>query len=144
MRVSLYIFDTDHASMWLENQTNVRRNAEIFRSEIAITIVTVQELFNGWIGKLNHPSSANQQVQLYRKLSRVVAYLKKMSVLDFDESADQVFCQLLLENPPLRKNRIQKDMRIASIALANDAIVVTRNYRDFVQVPNLKILDWSV
>ena len=142
--MSLYILDTDHASMWLENQPNIRRKAEIFRPEIAITIVTVQELFNGWIGKLNHPSSAQQQVQLYRKLSGVVAYLKKMSVLDFDESADQVFCQLLLTNPPLRKNRIQKDMKIASIALANDAIVVTRNYRDFVQVPNLKILDWSV
>ncbi len=130
--------------MWLENQPNVRRNAEIFRPEIAITIVTVQEIFNGWVGKLNHPSSANQQVQLYRKLSRVVGYLKKIPVLDFDESADQVFCQLLLENPSLRKNRIQKDMRIASIALANDAIVVTRNHRDFSQVPNLTILNWSI
>ncbi len=39
---------------------------------------------------------------------------------------------------------VQKDERITSIALANDAIVVTRNHRDFVQVPNLKILDWSV
>jgi tRNA(fMet)-specific endonuclease VapC len=142
--VSLYILDTDHVSMWLENQPNVRRNAEVFNSDVSITIVTIQEVFNGWIGKLNHPSSVNQQVQLYGKLSRVVSYLKKMSVLDFDESADQVFCQLLLENPSLRKNRIQKDMRIASIALANDAIVVTRNSRDFVQVPDLKILDWSV
>jgi tRNA(fMet)-specific endonuclease VapC len=141
--MSLYILDTDHVSMWLENQPNVRRNVEIFNSEIAITIVTVQEIFNGWIVKLNHPSTTHQQVQLYGKLSRVVAYLKKMVVLDFNESADKVLIQLLLENPPLRKNRVQKDMRIASIALLNNATIVTRNHRDFAQVPNLKVLDWS-
>ena len=31
------------------------------------------------------------------------------------------------DNPLLRKNRIQKDMRIAAIALSINATVVTRN-----------------
>jgi tRNA(fMet)-specific endonuclease VapC len=34
------------------------------------------------------------------------------------------------------------DLKIASIALANDATVLTCNARDFGKVPNLRIEDW--
>jgi tRNA(fMet)-specific endonuclease VapC len=43
----------------------------------------------------------------------------------------------------LRKNCLQKDLRIAAIALSLDLTVVTRNRRDFELVPNLQIVDWT-
>jgi tRNA(fMet)-specific endonuclease VapC len=145
--MGLYILDTDHVSMWLENHPTVKLNVtqHVTQSEtdLAITIVTVQELFNGWIGRLNDPAQVNQQVKLYGKLSKVVAFLQEANVLDFDETADQVFRHMLTNHPPLRKTRLQKDMRIASIAITHNAVVITRNHRDFSQVPNLQILDWS-
>jgi tRNA(fMet)-specific endonuclease VapC len=46
----------------------------------------------------------------------------------------------------LREKKIRigtQDLRIASVALANNATMVTRNRQDFISVPSLKIEDWS-
>ena len=45
----------------------------------------------------------------------------------------------------LRKQKVtigRSDLKIASIALVNDAIVLTANLRDFERVPGLKIENW--
>jgi tRNA(fMet)-specific endonuclease VapC len=45
----------------------------------------------------------------------------------------------------LRKVRIRigtQDLEIASIALVNDALLLSANRQDFVQVPGLKLENW--
>jgi tRNA(fMet)-specific endonuclease VapC len=139
--LSRYILDTDHISLILFNHPQVTENAA--QHQIATSIVTVQELFNGWIGRINDPSQINNLPALYSKLSIILQYLQTVEVLDFTVEADECLKNLLRANPPLRKNRLQKDMRIAAIALLLDLTVVTRNRRDFELVPNLQIVDWT-
>ncbi len=60
-------------------------------------------------------------------------------MLPFDASAGTVFDQLKAS-----KVRIgTMDLRIAATALAHNLVVVTRNARDFAQVPGLVIEDWT-
>ncbi|MBW4507036.1 MAG: type II toxin-antitoxin system VapC family toxin [Scytonematopsis contorta HA4267-MV1] len=136
-----YILDTDHVSLILFNHPQVTANAS--QHQIAVTVITVQELFNGWVGRINEPSQVNNLPALYTKLWTTVKYLQTVEILDFTSEADICLKQLLKENPPLRKNRLQKDMRIAAIALSLNATVATRNHRDFEQVPGLAIVDWT-
>jgi tRNA(fMet)-specific endonuclease VapC len=35
------------------------------------------------------------------------------------------------------------DLKIASIAISNKAILVSRNLKDFEQVPDLTVQDWT-
>jgi tRNA(fMet)-specific endonuclease VapC len=141
--MSVWVLDTDHVSLLLERHPEVSRRVTSVGREVAISIVTVQELFNGWVVRINSVRDVQDAVRLYGKLSRTVALFQRVKVLEFDEKAGETFQQLLKSYPNLSKQRLQKDMRIAAIALANDAVVVTRNYRDFSQVPMLKIQDWS-
>lgn len=53
--MSVYILDTDHVSLLLQgNQAVISKVAQVYPN-LAITIVTVQEIFNGWVVKINDP-----------------------------------------------------------------------------------------
>ncbi len=69
-----------------------------------------------------------------------VAYFAKVSILDYGEAAASHFAALRTQ-----KIRIgTQDLRIAAIALAASAVLVTRNRQDFRHVPHLVMEDWSV
>jgi tRNA(fMet)-specific endonuclease VapC len=100
-------------------------------------------LFNGWAGRINDPKESNNLLRIYTKLWQTTEFFKTIEILPFNEAANSCY-QLLIQDKSLAKKRLEKDVRIAAIALAVDETVVTRNNKDFSQIPNLKIEDWSV
>ena len=95
-----YILDTDHVSLILYSHPQVTANTALH--QIAVTVVTVQELFNGWIGRINDPSLVHNLPALYSKLWTTAKYLQTVEILDFTPEADTCLKRLLKENPPLR------------------------------------------
>lgn len=121
----------------------VSKVAQVYPN-LAITIITVQEIFNGWVVKINDRGESANLVNLYTKLWTTQEYFKAVTIINFDNAAYTVYNNLLKENQQLNKKRLQKDLRIASIALSRNAIMITRNQKDFSQIPALKLEDWTL
>ncbi len=142
----MYIFDTDHFSILQRNEDNLEKSKliqklrEINESKLSVTVITYQEQIQGWIGYINKAkNNLDKQLVGYRGLREQLTRYCNISVLDFDESAAIEF-QILKK----QYRRIgTMDLKIAAIALSLNAILLTRNIKDFGQIENLEIDDWT-
>jgi tRNA(fMet)-specific endonuclease VapC len=139
--MTLWILDTDHVSLFQSGHPSVTQKIQSNASSaLAVTIVTLEEQMYGRLNRIRRAKS-NQDLRLaYLNLNRTFAYFQTINVLDFDERAAEQYQELID-----RKLRVgTQDLKIAAITLSREAIIVTRNSRDFSKVPSLKIEDWSI
>ena len=107
--------------------------------ELAITVLTVEEQLSGWYTELRRAKRPDRLAWAYRRLAENVRFLSRLQIIAFDEPAILRFDQLRKQ-----KLRISKtDLRIAAAVLEKGATLVTRNLRDFKQIPGLLVTDWS-
>lgn len=107
---------------------------------VFVTIVTFEEQVRGWMSRLARRNDAAGEVSAYRRLRDLVEYYRDQRLLDFTQQSADVFAGL-------RKARVRvgtMDLRIASIVLANDALLISRNLSDFERVPGLRVEDWTI
>jgi tRNA(fMet)-specific endonuclease VapC len=86
------------------------------------------------------PRSLEQEIAAYRQLRLLFAFFSNLPVLDFDELATAQFSKL-------QRGRVRlgsMDLKIAAIALSQDALLLSRNLKDFRQVPGLLVQDWTL
>jgi tRNA(fMet)-specific endonuclease VapC len=126
------VLDTDHLSVlqWREEPACSRllaRLQQLPADDVATTILSFQEQVQGWLAYLNRARGLEQIVLAYAKLEEIWRWFLKMNVLSFGEQAQARFTDLRRQC-----RRIQAmDLRIASVALVSNAILLTRNLRDF-------------
>jgi len=119
------------------------QRVEVNAENLAVTIVTVEEVIRGRfnvIRQASEPSQADKLVLAYTSLWDTLDDFKNLNILKFDQNASTIYTEFF-------RQRIRigtQDLRIAAIVLANNAILVTRNYRDFSQVPGLVQEDWTI
>jgi tRNA(fMet)-specific endonuclease VapC len=138
--VTLWILDTDHFSLFQRGYPQVRRRVNAVPSEdIAITIVTAEEQLYGRLNLIRRAKSA-EVISAYRQLRETLEDFKTINLVDFDRDAFNCYAELLRQ-----KIRVgTQDLRIAATVMSKNAILVTRNRRDFERVPGLNFEDWTI
>jgi tRNA(fMet)-specific endonuclease VapC len=114
--------------------------SQISSENIAVTIVTFEEQLKGRLHFIQKANTKDSLVKAYARLKLTLDYFAITNIVEFNPSAYDIFTDL-------RQQKIRigiQDLRIASIALSVRGIVVTRNRKDFAQVPNLLLEDWSI
>jgi tRNA(fMet)-specific endonuclease VapC len=139
----MLVLDTDHIShlQWAASPKAITLSHRLTaaKDEIAVTIVTFEEQMRGWLPKLREPESLAEQVKAYRRLKESLKQYCEMPILDFDEVAATRFQELRKEHRRLGA----LDLKIAAIVLGYEATLLSANLRDFKQVPELKVEDWT-
>lgn len=140
----MIILDTDCLSLFdrekfLETSILRKKLDEFPSDEIFTTTITFEEQMRGWLTLLSKCKTIEQQIFAYQRLNQFLDNFRKIAVLPFSENAAEVF-----QNLKSNKLRVgTMDLKIASIAIANDAILVSRNLADFQQIPDLQVEDWA-
>src|SRR5262249_25412063 len=134
----MYVFDTDRVGILqrVSGADYAKLSERISRrpqSDFYVAIVSFHEQILGWTAYIAKARQTEGAVRGYLRLNTILKDFANAQVLRFDDSAARIF-------DDLRRLRIRvgtMDMRIASIALANDITVLTRIIVDFERIPNL-------
>jgi tRNA(fMet)-specific endonuclease VapC len=128
-----FVLDTNTCIYVLKLEGRVvERLREHSPDDVAVTIVTVAEL---WFAahKSARPAAARREID---------GFLEPFEVLAFDLEAAEAYARSRLALERIGRPIGERDLLIASIALARGLTVVTHNMSEFGRVPGLKAEDW--
>lgn len=135
-----FVLDTDTLTLYQHGDTIVQQNvAAHLTFGIATTVISVEEQLSGWYSLIRKAKTIDRIAHAYQQLADSPRFLAAFHVFSFDVKSINRYQALRKLKINIRKN----DLRIAAIVLENGATLVTRNARDFKQVPGLVFVDWS-
>lgn len=137
--MTIYILDTDHLSLYGRNHPVLIPKLLAAKIQLTTTAINVEEQLRGRLAQVAEAKEGVVQSNAYQRLVETVMLLSEFHVLQYDQKSQEIYQNF-------RKQRIRigtQDLRIASIVIANNGIILTRNLRDFEKVPGLNIEDWS-
>jgi tRNA(fMet)-specific endonuclease VapC len=138
----MILLDTDHFSV-LTDARHARHQRLVTKLSdiddlIVIPVIAVEEQLRAWLAQIHRAANVHRQVAPYDRLIRLIAALSEWDIARWSEQAANEFTRL-------RKERIRigtQDLKIASLALVNNALLLSANLRDFDRVPGLHVEDW--
>jgi tRNA(fMet)-specific endonuclease VapC len=128
-----YLLDTNTCIYALKRQGRVaERLREHSPDDIGTTIITVAEL---WFGarKSARPEATRREID---------SFLEPLGVIPFDRAAADAYASVRFDLERAGRPIGERDLLIATIALARGLTVVTHNTSEFGRVAGLTTEDW--
>ena len=136
----MILLDTDHLTLLLSSRGDwfgrlVARLATADES-FGTTIVSVEEQMRGWLAAIAKERKPERQVLAYRELAAMFDRFSGFPIAPFDSTAAALFAS----SGSIKIGAL--DRKIAAIAIAQNALLLTANQRDFEKVPGLRFENW--
>ena len=93
----------------------------------------------GWLARSAQANTTGKMLVAYERMLKHIETFHDLIILPFDAEAASQF-------EKLQQARVRigtMDLKIAAICLANNATLLSRNFKGFKQVPRLSVEDWS-
>ena len=108
---------------------------------VALPVFVRAQALRGRLDGLLKAGTSDEVLRLQTLLADVETRLAAFPVVQFDAVAGGHFARL--RKLKVVRNVGLADLLIASVALAHDATLVTRNTKDFAPIPGLKLENWA-
>jgi tRNA(fMet)-specific endonuclease VapC len=137
------IFDTDvFGEILLGTARFIDRATSIPASQQRVSVVTIEEILRGRLHAVRRAEAGKGAIAIvraYELLGQSLREFQRRIILPYTEGADILF-------QTWRKQKVRvstHDLRIAAISVDHSATLVSRNRRDFEQVPGLSVEFWD-
>jgi tRNA(fMet)-specific endonuclease VapC len=134
----MLILDTDYLSEFIRGSQTGSQLSQRLSGGAAITIITLEEQARGWLSRIKQARTHDELIFGYSKLQALFDVAAAWNVLPWDRSAAKIFDSLAVQRPRIGT----MDLRIASIVIAFNGVLLSRNLKDFERIPSLKVENW--
>lgn len=132
----MYLFDTDVLSNLIK-----KNPSKILIEKLGSVPAEVQFTSTITVGELIYGAYKSEKPDYFlKKLDELV--WPNVIVVAFDEKAAHIYGNIRAEQEKVGISISEPDLRIASIVLANNLMLVTANLRHFSKINGLKIENW--
>lgn len=130
-----YCLDTNIVIDFFRNDSAITKKMQELEEQQVHFCIAPIALCELWQGAYLAPKQKNPT-------ELIETFLKSIEILEFTGYACRFFGQKYAELQKHGKQTQESDLMIASICIAHNAILVTRNHKDFMNIKELKFVVW--
>ncbi len=125
------LLDTDTISYYLRGDEQIKQKLHKYHQQLSSTVINYAELIYGLKKQDNK-----------KYLPKVLLIFDNIRLYDFIKKSADIFAGLKSKMSKVGIIMADMDLMIASIAIANDEILITNNIKYFSKIDDLIIKSW--